>query len=126
MQKEEIAKILKATRESANMKRQEVADALNVSVKTIGHWETGYAQPDADTLFKLCDMYGTTVDEAFGFQKQKSETFKTEVDGWLLASELMSKGHDDISQMFLTLSEDDKQMVRSFIERLYKGGISEH
>lgn len=54
-------------REKAGKSREEVADLLGKSVKTVGHWETGYAQPDANTLFLLCTIYGADLNESFGF-----------------------------------------------------------
>lgn len=51
------------------MTQKEVAEKIGRTQQIVGHWETGYAQPDANTLFNLCDIYGVTVDDAFGFQK---------------------------------------------------------
>lgn len=69
MTKEEIGQILKQLRTSCKMTQKEVAEKIGRNQQIIGHWETGYAQPDANTLFVLCSIYGTTVDEAFGFKK---------------------------------------------------------
>lgn len=69
MTKEQIGAILKEKRLSSGLTQKEVAKRLGRNQPIVGHWETGYAQPDANTLFLLCDIYGTTVDEAFGFQK---------------------------------------------------------
>ena len=69
MTKEEIGEKLKAARLSCGMTQQEVANKIGRKQPIIGHWETGYSQPDANTLFTLCDIFGTTVDEVFGFKK---------------------------------------------------------
>lgn len=69
MTKEEIGAKLKAKRISCGMTQQEVAEKIGRKQPIVGHWETGYSQPDANTLFLLCDIYGTTVDDVFGFQK---------------------------------------------------------
>ncbi len=79
MTKEEIGLILKGLRTSCGMTQKEVAETLGRKQQIIGHWETGYAQPDANTLFLLCDIYGTTVDEAFGFSRKENFS-KTEVN----------------------------------------------
>ena len=65
--KAEIGLILKELRRRCGMTQQEVASALGRKQQVIGHWETGYSQPDANMLFVLCALYGVTVDEAFGF-----------------------------------------------------------
>ena len=74
MTKEEIGKILRQLRIDAGMTQREVAEALGKSQPLIGHWETGYSQPDANTLFTLCSLYGTTVDKAFGFDSEDNLT----------------------------------------------------
>lgn len=79
MTKKEIGLVLKKLRTARGMTQKEVAEKLGRKQQVIGHWETGYAQPDANTLFILCDIYGVTVDDAFGFQKNNSVT-KDEYD----------------------------------------------
>lgn len=74
MTKEEIGKVLKQLRIDVGMTQKEVAEALGKSQPLIGHWETGYSQPDANTLFTLCALYNTTVDRAFGFDNKNNLT----------------------------------------------------
>lgn len=57
---------MKGARLSAGFTQAQVATLLNRKPQVVGHWETGYAQPDANTLFELCDIYGISIDEAFG------------------------------------------------------------
>lgn len=66
MTKEEIGKILKSAREHVGLTQAQVALKLGKRQQVIGNWETGYAQPDANTLFVLCDMYGISIDDTFG------------------------------------------------------------
>lgn len=71
MTKTEIGSILKELRVSSGKTQKEVAELLGRKQQIVGHWETGYSQPDANTLFTLCNIYGTSVDEAFGFKKEE-------------------------------------------------------
>ena len=48
------------------MKQQDVADALGVSRPTYANYESGRRAPDIDTLIKLADVYGITLDELTG------------------------------------------------------------
>ena len=80
MTKEEIGAILKQLRLSCGKTQKEVAEILGRKQQVIGHWETGYSPPDANTLFTLCDIYGTTVDDAFGFSSQSSTITKADLD----------------------------------------------
>jgi len=77
MTKQEIGEVLKGARLSAGFTQAQVATLLNRKPQVVGHWETGYAQPDANTLFELCDIYGISIDEAFG-KKGNQETLSPE------------------------------------------------
>lgn len=57
---------MKSARLAAGFTQAQVGTLLNRKPQVVGHWETGYAQPDANTLFELCDIYGISIDEAFG------------------------------------------------------------
>ena len=50
MTKKEIGEKLKAKRISCGMTQQEVAEKIGRKQPIVGHWETGYSQPDANTL----------------------------------------------------------------------------
>ncbi|MGN0106738.1 MAG: helix-turn-helix domain-containing protein [Hominilimicola sp.] len=65
MTKLEIADILKRIRKNSGMTQQQLADRMGKSQQIIGHWETGYSQPDMSTLFDLFDLYGISLDETF-------------------------------------------------------------
>ena len=56
MTKEEIGAVLKGLRTDSGKTQKEVAEILGRTQQIIGHWETGYSQPDANTLFRLCEI----------------------------------------------------------------------
>ena len=59
-----------------NDKRQvDVADALGVSPRTVGNWETGRTEPSMGDLVELARLTGMTVGQVAG-----SETYRPEVD----------------------------------------------
>lgn len=77
MKNEMIAKVLKKYRKNNKLTVNEVAELLNersltVATKTIHGWESGQAQPDADTLLVLCEIYN--IDDilgTFGYSDKK-------------------------------------------------------
>lgn len=105
MTKEEIGSVLKGLRIDNGKTQKEVAEILGRTQQIIGHWETGYSQPDANTLFKLCEIYGTTVDEAFGFKKEKLLVTKKDI-------EILRKYHD--------LDPHGREMVDFTLEKEYE------
>lgn len=80
MTKEDIAKVLKRLRTSAGLTQKEAAERLGKKQQTIASWESGQSQPDANTLFIICSLYGTSVDEAFGFKKDGTTIGKKDID----------------------------------------------
>ncbi|WP_050697556.1 helix-turn-helix transcriptional regulator [Anaeromassilibacillus senegalensis] len=72
MTKTEIANIIKSMRVNYGLTQKEMAEQLGKKQQTIASWETGQSQPDANTLFTMCALCGTTVDVAFGFAQKNS------------------------------------------------------
>lgn len=52
--------------------QKEVADMLQVSDKTLGHWENNKREPSFEMLQKLADIYNVTIGELFGETKAKN------------------------------------------------------
>lgn len=58
---------LRYFREQKKMSRKQVCAALNITSSAISYWESGARRPDADTLLKLCELYGIrSVSQLFG------------------------------------------------------------
>jgi repressor LexA len=107
MTREEIANILKQLRIESGKTQIEVAKLLGRTQQIVGHWETGYSQPDADTLFKLCSIYGKTVDEAFGFKKDSIQISKEDLSLIKKYRTLDTHGRDMVDTVL------DKEQKRS-------------
>lgn len=58
------------------MKQQDVAKALGVSRSTYANYESGRRAPDIDTLMRLADIYGITLDELTGHQVKPANGIK--------------------------------------------------
>ena len=69
MTKTEIAKKLKDARNNTGLKQADVASITGKSIKVIGHWETGYSQPDADMLATLLKLYKVDANSFFEIEK---------------------------------------------------------
>lgn len=53
---------LKELRRTKKISQVALAKELNITQQAVGKWETGRSQPDPDTLRRLADYFGTTVD----------------------------------------------------------------
>ena len=61
-----LAENLKLLRKSKEVGQADLAKAINVSLKTVSHWETGYTEPSITQLTQLADYFDTTIDELVG------------------------------------------------------------
>ena len=56
---------LKELRLSEKLTQQQLAEKLNISRVNYTRYETNASRPDYETLIKLADFYGITLDEIF-------------------------------------------------------------
>ncbi len=108
MTKEEIGAILRNLRLNVGMTQSQVARAIGRTQQIIGHWETGYSQPDADTLFTLCSLYGASIDEAFGFLDNKKPP----------SAEAEGSKYQDIIEMLDRLPFEQVCEIKGYIKRI--------
>ena len=53
---------IKTCRQQAGMSQEKVAELLGISRQAVTKWETNKSAPSTDNLFKLAEIFGTTVD----------------------------------------------------------------
>ena len=54
---------LKALRETAGLRQQELAERLGTTQRKISYWENGKYEPDIENLCKLAEFFAVTIDE---------------------------------------------------------------
>ena len=54
---------LKAARVNANLKQEDVINALDISNKTLISWESGKTHPKPAQIDALCELYGAKYDD---------------------------------------------------------------
>lgn len=57
---------LKALRIAHKIGQKQLAKIINISVKTVSHWETGYSEPSIAQLIALADFFKISIDELVG------------------------------------------------------------
>lgn len=53
---------IRACRQDAGMSQEKVAELVGVSRQAVTKWETNQSAPNTENLFKLAEIFGTTVD----------------------------------------------------------------
>ena len=54
---------LKSLRKINKLDQLTLAEKINVSPKTISHWETGYTEPSIAQLINIANFFDISVDE---------------------------------------------------------------
>lgn len=57
---------IKELREDFQMTQKELAEKIGNVQRNISNWENGMSEPDCETLVKLTEVFGVTLDELFG------------------------------------------------------------
>ena len=57
---------LRSLRMTKNLKQAALAEQLNVSAKTISHWENGYTEPSIAQLIMLARFFDVSIDDLVG------------------------------------------------------------
>lgn len=88
---------LRNLRKSKNLTQIEFAKIFGISNGTIAMWETDKRQPDNDTLLKLSDYFGVSVDYLLGRQSNTKKTRPSNL-------EIVRKGARMSEEEFATLA----------------------
>ena len=62
----ELKDCLKTMRTERAITQEQLAKKLNISLKTVSHWETGYTEPSISQLIAIADLYSVSLDELVG------------------------------------------------------------
>jgi transcriptional regulator with XRE-family HTH domain len=54
---------LKHCREQLCLSQEDIAEKLYVSRQAVSKWERGVNEPDIETIVRLSDIYGVTIDD---------------------------------------------------------------
>lgn len=54
---------LKVLRKSTGVPQGALAEAVDVSIKTVSHWETGYSEPSISQLIVIADFFDVSIDD---------------------------------------------------------------
>ena len=74
MNQEKIGGFLSQLRKESDYTQEEIAEKLNVNVKSVSRWENGKNLPDHSIIVKICEMYGISINEFYNGSKIKKTT----------------------------------------------------
>ena len=71
MNQEQIGKFIAELRHEKNLTQEQIAEKLNVNVKSVSRWENGRNLPDPSLMQELCDILGISINELFAGKRIK-------------------------------------------------------
>ncbi|EFR89310.1 toxin-antitoxin system, antitoxin component, Xre family, partial [Listeria innocua FSL S4-378] len=98
-----LSKKLEYLRNSKGWSKVEVAKRLGMKASsTYSNWEYGNREPDIDTLKRIADLYGVSVDYLLGRQKNKLvDTIAAHIDA--------DASEEDIKEILAYIEEKRKE-----------------
>lgn len=84
MDYKKIGEFITAERKAKKLTQQKLAEKIFVSEKTISKWEKGNGIPDTNTLPKLCEVFGITINELLNGERIPTENYTTKAEEKIL------------------------------------------
>ena len=100
---------LKEIRTARNLTQQQVADYIGCSAVVYSRYENGIRQPSIETLLRMADLFGVTVDFLLGRQNVENSTLsKYEIELVTAARNADDRAREDALQL-LVFHSDNKR-----------------
>lgn len=88
------------------LSQKDLAEKIDRSTNTISNWEMEKATPDADVLEKLCQVFGVTPNQLYGWESCKElEDFVNEKKELMLQLENLQREKLEIDARIKAYSE---------------------
>ena len=132
-----IAKNIRDIRKAHGETQSDLAEAINVSEKAVGNYETGTRQPDMQTIQAIAEHYGFPVDRLINEDFSQMD-FKLSTLTWEKAMEVMTiqfpivcsdkamedpnfaEGYKRTQEIWVKVKEGQSGIMRSFIESAFQ------
>ena len=79
-----VGKFITVERKAKNLTQAKLAEKLFVSEKTVSKWENGKGLPDTNSLPKLCEIFGVSINELLNGERIVSENYVNKAEQKLL------------------------------------------
>ena len=88
----EIGNQIKQHRATLNLSQEELAEQIYVTRQTLSNWENGKTYPDVNSLLRLSDVFGVTLDELVkgDIPKMKEQIKQTDIIEFKRASYILT------------------------------------
>ncbi len=109
-----MVKNLRKLRLSKGISQQQLADVIETTQQSINKYENHSTEPDIDTLIKLADYFGVTVDFLIGHHTS-SETASSPVEP------LLTKEEITLIENYRNISKEERESIHLVLKNYLKG-----
>ncbi len=85
MEYKKIGEFITVERKQKKLTQAKLAEKLFVSEKTVSKWENGKGLPDTNTLPKLCEILGVSINELLSGERLSAENYVHKAEEKLLS-----------------------------------------
>ncbi|MBR3867886.1 MAG: helix-turn-helix transcriptional regulator [Clostridia bacterium] len=82
---------IKECRMNSGMSQEKIAEIVGVSRQAVTKWEANQSAPNTENLFKLAEIFGTTVDFLLSDNKEQEQTSAAQIYQYFKAEEEKKK-----------------------------------
>ena len=107
--RQEIAKNLRQLREQVGLTQTQVGAILGRNQQSVNHWETGYSQPNIETLLQMFEIYG--IDSVFSPSQRYNRQLSREEQVLLTAYQKAPDAIQAAVRRLLDLREGEPKVV---------------
>jgi len=107
-------------RKMAGLNQTELAKIIGISQSTLSYWERGDFEPDNESLIKLADYFGVTIDYLLGRDSPTSASFQAYDDEALALMDEMHK-RPELKVLFSTsrnATKEDVEIVDQILKKM--------
>lgn len=102
--KAEVAKNLLFYRKQSQMTQKELAERLGVKYNTVSSWESGTNSIDIEVLFRVCEIFGVSLDDMYGVYANDSRP-------------PLSPDESELLSLYRCASDDDKSVIDAVLKK---------
>ena len=92
MSNKSIGEIISSLRKEKGMTQNDLAEKMNVTDKAVSKWERNLSCPDVNSIPKLAEILGTTVEELLNAQSKKEDNKIDEIVNIVLIGIALAMG----------------------------------
>ncbi len=82
----DMGKRIAKFRQEKGISQEKLAEMLDISRQAVTKWESGKSNPDTENLLRLAEIFGCSLDELCGFEKEEKPEPKIHPGGHIFAA----------------------------------------